>query len=250
MVREGGVGVTGVRPRRRHARRRPPAIAPAGPPSSARSVSPGSTSPSATRSATVAPKPIDVFWNTWSVDGFISEGLQPAELGWGTHERWMPGERPHPRRSRGARHLPRAARGRDARPHVVSVARRAVRLPRDAQRGAVDPRLLHGPRAEVGESSTARPVTTPTTRATTPCCRSTRCSARPGAGRSDASPCRQFVGAGEVGVLIIRPVRSPGADEVESSPMPLRRSDTNASTSSCTALPRQLAVYHPRAATR
>ena len=39
---------------------------------------------------TVAPKPVDTFWNTWSVDGFISEGLQPAELGWGTHERWMP----------------------------------------------------------------------------------------------------------------------------------------------------------------
>jgi homospermidine synthase len=38
----------------------------------------------------VKPKPVDVFWNTWSVDGFISEGLQPAELGWGTHERWMP----------------------------------------------------------------------------------------------------------------------------------------------------------------
>ncbi len=38
----------------------------------------------------VSPKPIDVFWNTWSVDGFISEGLQPAELGWGTHERWLP----------------------------------------------------------------------------------------------------------------------------------------------------------------
>ncbi len=36
------------------------------------------------------PKPRDVFWNTWSVDGFISEGLQPAELGWGTHERWTP----------------------------------------------------------------------------------------------------------------------------------------------------------------
>jgi homospermidine synthase len=39
---------------------------------------------------TVSPKPVDTFWNTWSVDGFISEGLQPAELGWGTHERWMP----------------------------------------------------------------------------------------------------------------------------------------------------------------
>jgi homospermidine synthase len=36
------------------------------------------------------PKPIDTFWNTWSVDGFISEGLQPAELGWGTHEKRMP----------------------------------------------------------------------------------------------------------------------------------------------------------------
>ncbi len=36
------------------------------------------------------PKPLDVFWNTWSVEGFISEGLQPAELGWGTHENWMP----------------------------------------------------------------------------------------------------------------------------------------------------------------
>lgn len=30
------------------------------------------------------------FVNTWSVDGFISEGLQPAELGWGTHEKWLP----------------------------------------------------------------------------------------------------------------------------------------------------------------
>jgi len=30
------------------------------------------------------------FVNTWSVDGFISEGLQPAELGWGTHEKHWP----------------------------------------------------------------------------------------------------------------------------------------------------------------
>jgi homospermidine synthase len=39
---------------------------------------------------TRTPKPMNVFRNTWSVEGFISEGLQPAELGWGTHERWMP----------------------------------------------------------------------------------------------------------------------------------------------------------------
>ncbi len=36
------------------------------------------------------PKPFNTFWNTWSVEGFIAEGMQPAELGWGTHEKWMP----------------------------------------------------------------------------------------------------------------------------------------------------------------
>lgn len=36
------------------------------------------------------PKPMNNFVNTWSVDGFICEGMQPAELGWGTHEKWMP----------------------------------------------------------------------------------------------------------------------------------------------------------------
>jgi homospermidine synthase len=37
------------------------------------------------------PKKMGVFVNTWSVDGFLSEGLQqPAELGWGTHETCLP----------------------------------------------------------------------------------------------------------------------------------------------------------------
>ncbi len=36
------------------------------------------------------PKPQGVFVNTWSIEGFISEGMQPAELGWGSHENWMP----------------------------------------------------------------------------------------------------------------------------------------------------------------
>lgn len=36
------------------------------------------------------PKPRGVFVNTWSVEGFVSEGMQPAELGWGTAETWMP----------------------------------------------------------------------------------------------------------------------------------------------------------------
>ncbi len=38
------------------------------------------------------PKPLGHFINTWSVEGFVSEGLQPAELGWGTHEKKMPPE--------------------------------------------------------------------------------------------------------------------------------------------------------------
>ena len=37
------------------------------------------------------PKRAGEFVNTWSIDGFLSEGVgQPAELGWGTHERHFP----------------------------------------------------------------------------------------------------------------------------------------------------------------
>src|SRR5437867_2316021 len=36
------------------------------------------------------PKPRGKFVNTWSVEGFIAEGMQPSELGWGTHEKTMP----------------------------------------------------------------------------------------------------------------------------------------------------------------
>jgi homospermidine synthase len=36
------------------------------------------------------PKRPNEFVNTWSVDGFVSEGGQPAELGWGSHEKVFP----------------------------------------------------------------------------------------------------------------------------------------------------------------
>ena len=36
------------------------------------------------------PKRPGEFVNTWSVDGFVSESSQPAELGWGSHERNFP----------------------------------------------------------------------------------------------------------------------------------------------------------------
>lgn len=38
----------------------------------------------------------DEFVNTWSIEGFVGEGMQPAELGFGTHEKTLPAD--------GARH--------------------------------------------------------------------------------------------------------------------------------------------------
>jgi len=51
-------------------------------------------------------KPIGTFVNTWSVEGFIAESFQPAELGWGSHETWFPpnGHR-HPAGCRAAIYL-------------------------------------------------------------------------------------------------------------------------------------------------
>lgn len=48
----------------------------------------------AERDTQLAPrrKAKDEFVNTWSVDGFMAEGRQPAELGWGTHERHWPAD--------------------------------------------------------------------------------------------------------------------------------------------------------------
>lgn len=34
----------------------------------------------------------DEFVNTWSIDGLFSEGVQPSELGWGTHEKQLPSD--------------------------------------------------------------------------------------------------------------------------------------------------------------
>ncbi len=35
------------------------------------------------------------FVNTWSIDGFVGEGCQPAELGWGSHEKALPPDGRH-----------------------------------------------------------------------------------------------------------------------------------------------------------
>ncbi|MDO8664160.1 MAG: saccharopine dehydrogenase C-terminal domain-containing protein [Candidatus Liptonbacteria bacterium] len=36
------------------------------------------------------PKRMGEFINTWSIDGFFSEGSQPSEMGWGVHEKELP----------------------------------------------------------------------------------------------------------------------------------------------------------------
>lgn len=38
------------------------------------------------------PKRVGEFVNTWSVPGFVGEGCQPCELGWGSHERHFPAD--------------------------------------------------------------------------------------------------------------------------------------------------------------
>jgi homospermidine synthase len=71
------------------------------------------------------PKPLNVFWNTWSVEGFISEGLQPAELGWGTHEKWMP--KNAKQAQEGLRRPPSISSSRAATPASAHGARRRAR---------------------------------------------------------------------------------------------------------------------------
>lgn len=43
-----------------------------------------------TQVAAGRPKKRGEFVNTWSIDGFTGEGCQPAELGWGSHEKALP----------------------------------------------------------------------------------------------------------------------------------------------------------------
>ena len=128
-----------------------------------------------------APKPRGTFVNTWSVEGFVSEGLQPAELGLGTHEKGLPpnGHR-HDFGCGAAIYLAQPGAGTK---RALLDADRAgpARLPGHPQRGDLDRRLLHAC-ARAARPCTGRPATTPITPATTRCCRCTRWPATPGSG--------------------------------------------------------------------
>ena len=100
------------------------------------------------------PKRVGEFVNTWSIDGFVGEGCQPAELGWGTHENHFPADgRAHNFGCGAAIYLERPGAG--TRVRTWTPARGAVsRLPRHPQRVDLDRRLLHGPqRARPGVSA-------------------------------------------------------------------------------------------------
>ena len=123
------------------------------------------------------------FVNTWSIDGFVSEGSQPAELGWGTHERHFPRDgRRHDFGSGAAIYLLRpgaATRVRSWTPlegpyHGFLITHGEVDLDRRLPDRAEDG---DGPR-------TGRPATTPITPATTRCCPCTSWPARTGGCRS------------------------------------------------------------------
>ena len=157
------------------------------------------------------PKPLDVFVNTWSVEGFVSEGLQPAELGWGTHEKWMPENgRTHKTGCQAAIYL------------LQPGANTRVRSWTPTARAQYGFLVTHNESISIADyftvrdgrqgRSTGRPATTPITPATTPCCRCTRCSARPASARPSIHILDEHEivdGIDELGVLLYGHARTP-----------------------------------------
>jgi homospermidine synthase len=67
------------------------------------------------------PKRLGEFVNTWSIDGFVDELLQPAELSIGPHEMNLPRRARQHRQDSGTLYLPRPGGGTFARSWVPSV---------------------------------------------------------------------------------------------------------------------------------
>ena len=116
---------------------------------------------------TNVPKETNEFVNTWSVEGFYEEGVAPAELGWGTHEKRLPA---------GAYvHTGYGPRNQIciAQPGMETWVRSWVPVRRDPRHGHPPRRVVHDERPPHGVGrrrrarcrATARRSTTPTTRA-------------------------------------------------------------------------------------
>ena len=126
------------------------------------------------------------FVNTWSVDAFIDEALQPSELGWGSHERHFPedGLR-HESGGRAAIYLSAPARARACAAGRRAAARSTAFSSRTAKSISIAEYLT------VDETMTAcatgRRSITRITRATTPCSRCTSWPARTGDSRTESA---------------------------------------------------------------
>ena len=180
VVRQAGAG----RPRRRHrahrlhgaAARRPRRLGAA---RCATSASRASTSPSATPSARRKPKPMNVFVNTWSVEGFCRRGHAAGRTRLGHPREVDAGQRsrdasaPTSRRSTCCSPAPTRACARGARRPARSTASSS---PTTKSISIADYFTVRD--GDDGRA-TGRPATTPTTRRTTPCSRCTSCSAGP-----------------------------------------------------------------------
>jgi homospermidine synthase len=108
-----------------------------------------------------APKRRGAFINTWSVEGFISEGLQPSELGWGTHEKSLPPRRIPARFRLRLGDLPDASRRGHPRPLVDADCTGPARLDDHAQRVDFNSRLLHSVRGWQSRLSANMPLCLP-----------------------------------------------------------------------------------------
>ena len=101
------------------------------------------TSPSATPRSPTCRSRLNEFVNTWSVDGFVSEGAQPAELGWGTHEKHFPADGGRHTSGLGLRDLLEPSGREHPGAHLDAQGRAFSRLLDHAFRGDFARRLLH-----------------------------------------------------------------------------------------------------------
>ena len=109
-----------------------------------------SISPSATPSAPSSPSRGRCSSTPGRSRVSVSEGMQPAELGWGTHEKWMPGTATSTRLGRGAA-IYLTQPGANTRVRSWTPDRPgAIRLPGHPQRVDLDRRLLHAARRRHG----------------------------------------------------------------------------------------------------
>ena len=111
--------------------------------------------------------------------------MQPAELGWGTHEKMDAGERAHATTTGCGAAIYLMQPGANTRVRSWSPTPRAQYGFLVTHNESISIADYFTVREAAARRSTGRPATTPITRATMPCCRCTRCSAAPAACRTN-----------------------------------------------------------------